>query len=166
MRRIGTIGVVAIVVVLASLARTQGKTDPTLDKLAQEFAAAFNAKDAAKVAAFYTEDAVLMPPNRPMVKGRANIEADYKRVFGEGVTNLQLRPMESVIAGTQAFEAGTSSVTVKGGGSSMLLSGVGGSGAAVTEQGKYVVVYKRVGADWKIAYDSFSGDQPPPAVKK
>ena len=67
MRKLGTIVVVTAVVLLPSLAHTQGKTDPTLDKLAQEFAAAFNAKDAAKVASFYTEDAVLMPPNRPMV---------------------------------------------------------------------------------------------------
>ena len=44
-------GVVGVIVV-ASVVGGQGKTDPTLDKLAKEFADAFNAKDAAKVAAF------------------------------------------------------------------------------------------------------------------
>ena len=157
-------GVVGVIVV-ASVVGGQGKTDPTLDKLAKEFADAFNAKDAAKVAAFYTEDAVLMPANRPMVKGRAAIEADFKKAFAEGVTGLQLRPMESMVAENQAFEAGTSTITMKGGGSSMIMTGVGGSKAA-TLQGKYVVVFKRVGKDWKIAYDSFSEDQPPPPMKK
>jgi ketosteroid isomerase-like protein len=35
--------------------------------------AAFNAKDAAKVATFYTTDGVLMPPDESLVKGRAAI---------------------------------------------------------------------------------------------
>jgi len=146
MRKRG-MAVALTVVFLGSLAGGQGKTDPALDKLAKEFVVAFNAKDAAKVVSFYAEDAVLMPPNQPMAKGRASIEAAWKGVFKEGVSNLQLRPIESVVAGNQAFEAGTSTVTVPGGG---------------TEQGKYVVVYKRVGNDWKIAYDIFNSDQPPP----
>lgn len=150
MRKFG-ICIVAALVIAGPLVVGQGKTDPRLDKLAQEFAVAFNAQDAAKVAAFYADDAVLMPPNQPMVKGRANIEAEWKRMFGQGVTSLQLRPMESLTTGDQAFEAGTSSVTMKGAG---------------TDQGKYVVVYKRVGGDWKIAYDIFNSDQPPPEPQK
>ena len=50
--------------------------------------AAFNAKDAAKVALLYTDDAVVMPPNHALVKGRANIEAYFKQEFQLGVTNL------------------------------------------------------------------------------
>ena len=141
---------VATLVLAGSLVGGQGKTDPALDKLAKEWAAAFNAKDAAKVAAFYAEDAVLMPPNGPMVKGRANIEAQWKRVLAEGVTNMQLRPMESSISGNHAFEAGTSTLTVKGG---------------EPVNGKYVVVYKRVGGDWKLDYDIFNEDQPPMGKK-
>ena len=78
-------------------------------------------------------------------------------MFQQGVSNLQLRPMESAAAGReQAFEAGTSTVSLTGGG-----------GGAVTEQGKYVVIYKRIGGLWKIAYDIFNGDQtPPPGQKK
>jgi uncharacterized protein (TIGR02246 family) len=157
---------IAVAVSFAGFVQGQGKTDPALDKLGKEFMAAFNAKDAAKVASFYADDAVVMPPNQALVKGRANIEAYFKQEFQQGVTNLQLRPMESAIAGAQAFEAGTSTVTVKSGGSSMALTGVGGSGAAVTDNGKYLTVFKRVGGDWKIAYDIFNSDQPPPPAPK
>jgi ketosteroid isomerase-like protein len=128
----------------------QGKTDPTLNKAAAEFEAAFNAQDAKKVAALYTEDAVAMPPNRPMVKGRAAIEADVQRDFKAGVSKLKLTPMESAITGNSGYEAGTSAVTV------------GGKEMA----GKYVVIYKRVGNQWLIAFDSYSNDQPPPAQQK
>ena len=129
----------------------QGKTDPALNKLAAEWAAAFNAKDAAKIASFYTEDAVLMPPNQPMVKGRASIEAYWKGAIQQGATNLQLKPFESAISGSQAFEAGTSTMALPGG---------------ETDLGTYLVVLKRVGSDWKIAYDIYNSDAPPAPPKK
>jgi len=153
---------IAVVFVLlwSGSAQAQSATDPTLNKLAADFVAAFNAKDAAKVAAFYTDDAVLMPPNAPLAKGRAAIQAYFEATFKQGLTDLRLSPLESAIAGQQAFDAGTSSVQVRGGGSSLTLTGVGGSGAAVRSQGKYITVYKRVRGEWKISYDIFNDDKP------
>src|SRR5262245_35107544 len=95
-----------LVVLVTGAAHAQEKTDPTLDKLAREFAVAFNAKDAARVAAFYTDDAVLMPPNLPAVRGRADIEAYYKAGFAQPMGRLALQPVESAISGATAFEAG------------------------------------------------------------
>jgi len=137
---------VAVVFVLlwCGSAQAQSATDPTLNKLAADFVAAFNAKDAAKVAAFYTDDAVLMPPNVPLVKGRAAIQTYFEGAFKQGLTDLRLSPLESAISGQQAFDAGTSSVQVGAGNpSGLLLTGVGGGGA-VRSAGKYVTVYKRV----------------------
>ena len=54
-------------------------TDPALDKLAAAFAEAFNAKDAARVASFYADDAIVMPPDQTMIRGRRNVEAYYVR---------------------------------------------------------------------------------------
>lgn len=158
MRKLAVSLAIAAALVVTTMVQGQGMPDPTLIKLRVDFAAAFNAKDAAKVASFYADDAVLMPPNQPIVKGRASIEADCKHAFEQGVTNLQVRPMEVVIAGTHAFEAGTTSVTVQGSQSS-------GAGSSITESGKYVVIYKKVGSDWKIAYDVWNSDQPPPPHK-
>jgi uncharacterized protein (TIGR02246 family) len=141
---------VAVVSLVAALVTTgivqgQGKTEPVLNKITADYAAAYNAKDAAKIASMYAEDAVVMPPNEPVVKGRANIQARLQREFKEGV-KLQLTPTESTISGAQAFEAGTATVTLPGG---------------RTEKEKYVVVYKRVGTDWKIAFDIWNADAPP-----
>jgi ketosteroid isomerase-like protein len=91
-----------------------------------------------------------MAPNQPMAKGRAAIEANFKREFQQGFTNMKLMPMESEISGSQAFEAGTATVTTPGG---------------RTENGKYVVVFKQVGGAWKIAYDINNTDQPSPPSK-
>jgi uncharacterized protein (TIGR02246 family) len=146
MRRLAVaVTVATTVLVVTVMLQGQGKTDPAL-KLAPEWAAAFNAKDAAKIASFYAEDAVVMPPNQPMVKGRANIEAHFKGEIQQGATNMQLNPVESSISGSQAFEAGTSTVTLPGG---------------QTDRGKYLAILKRVGNEWKIAYDSYNSDSPP-----
>jgi uncharacterized protein (TIGR02246 family) len=140
----------AAVLLVTAIVQGQSNTDPLLTKLATEWAATYNAKDAAKLAGFYTEDAVYMPSNQPMVKGRAAIEAHFKQEFQQGFTNLKLTPIESVISGPQAFEVGTATITAPGG---------------RTENGKYVVVFKQVGGAWKIAYDINNTDQPSPPSK-
>jgi uncharacterized protein (TIGR02246 family) len=145
----------AVVAALAlpALAGAQGKTDPLLDKLNTEFMAAFNAKDAARLASFYTEDASLMPPNQPLVKGRPNIEAYWRGAFEQGVANLQLKPVESAISGAMGFEAGTATVTVKT------------PGGVIKDTSKYVVVFRRTDTGWKMAYDIYNSDAPPPGSK-
>jgi ketosteroid isomerase-like protein len=123
-------------------------TNRRLDDLARRFADAFNAKDAARVAAFYTDDAAVMAPDQPMIKGRRNIEAYYASGFRQNIENFRLFPIESATAGNQAFEAGHS-----------MLSGRPAAGAdLITKNGKYVVIYRRVGSEWKIAYDIFNDD--------
>jgi uncharacterized protein (TIGR02246 family) len=145
MRRLAVAVTIAIAVVVTVILQGQGKTDPEL-KLAPQWAAAFNAKDAVKIASLYAENAVVMPPNQPTVKGRANIETHWKGEIEQGATNMQLNPVASSISGSQAFEAGTSTVTLPGGQS---------------ERGKYLAILKRVGNEWKIAYGIYNTDSPP-----
>jgi uncharacterized protein (TIGR02246 family) len=144
MKKYVAVGTVVAALVMTGIVQSQGKTEPVLNKLAADFVAAHNAKDAAKIASLYAEDAVVMPPNEPVIKGRANIQARLQREFKDGV-KLQLTPTESTISGSQAYEAGTVTVTLPGG---------------RTEKEKYLVVYKRVGTDWKIAFDIWNSDTP------
>src|SRR5262245_33799159 len=67
----------------------QQKTDPELNNLADAFAEAFSAKDAARVASFYADDAIVMPPDQGMVRGRRSIEAYYARGFRQDVSNFR-----------------------------------------------------------------------------
>jgi uncharacterized protein (TIGR02246 family) len=139
-------------IAVAAAGGGQRPTDPALDKLATAFTDAFNAKDAARVAAFYAEDAIVMPPKQPMVKGRRNIEAYYARGFQQDISDFRLFPMESAITGAHGFEAGTSSLTARRRASSR-----GGPDADATS-GKYVVIYQRIKGEWKITYDIFNDD--------
>ena len=150
MRELSVAGlVVTAAIVGTSIVQGQTKTDPILNKLAADFAAAYNAKDAAKVASMYTEDAVVMPPNEPMLTGRTAIEARWKKEMQSPVT-LGLTPTESSTSGDRAHEAGIVSITLP-------------DGSKLTE--KYLVVFKKVGSDWKIAYDIWNSDTPPTPKK-
>jgi uncharacterized protein (TIGR02246 family) len=133
------------------LAQAQGKTDPAISKAAKDFADTFNTKDAAKVAALYTDDAVVSPPNEPAVRGRSSIEAWFKKQFAQGLSDLVLTPAESTISGMQAYEAGSYTLSVKP-----------ASGPPINDKGKYVVVLKQVGGKWLLAHDIFNSDLPAP----
>ena len=145
---------------VAGLGQTR-KTDDTLEKLRSEFVLAFNAKDAARVASFYAEDAVAMPPNDQMVTGRSNIEASFRKAFDNNVGTIALQTIESVASGPWGFQAGTWK----------LMSGSSGNvgGAVVVGEsprvtvGKTMVIYKRAGNGWKMAYDIWNDDAASPA---
>lgn len=121
----------------------QTRTDPRLDRLAAEFQAAYNRGQADQVGSFYTEDAVSMPPNRPMVQGRGAIIATIRRNLADDPATMLLTPIESAIVGDRAYEVGTRVMTWK-------------TGLVLTE--KYTRVYKRVGGEWKIAYFIWNSD--------
>lgn len=150
---VAVVGLVAGILSGRVVAQTTGKTDPLLSKLAKEWADAFNARNAAKVAALYSEDATVNPPNEPAVRGRRNIQAWVQKLIDQGMGNMVLTPTESAITGAVAYETGTYSATVA-------LPG----GTSIQDTGKYVVVLKQVGGAWLLAHDIFNSDLPPPAA--
>ncbi len=118
----------------------------TIDKLNEQFAAAFNKGDSAAVAAMYTEDAVLLPPGADMVKGRENIRAFWAKM-AEQVQDVKLTTMDVKPLGPEAArEIGTFSLKTKG---------------AQPEEvsGKYVVVWQKAGSDWKLATDIWNSNK-------
>jgi uncharacterized protein (TIGR02246 family) len=100
----------------------------------------FNKGDFAGVASLYTTDATAFPPGSAMVRGRDAIGAMWKsmaeQVADPKVTTLDVKPLGPVAA----REIGTFSLKTKG-----------LSPQEVT--GKYVVVWEKVGSDWKLAAD-------------
>jgi len=105
-----------------------------------QWAEFFNKGDFAGVASLYTDDATAFPPGSAMVKGRAAIGAMWKgmaeQVGDPKVTTLDVKPLGP----SAAREIGTFSLKTKG-----------PTPQEVT--GKYVVVWEKVGTDWKLAAD-------------
>ena len=100
----------------------------------------FNKGDFAGIASLYTTDATAFPPGPAMVQGGAAIGAMWKsmaeQVSDPKVTTLDVKPLGP----SAAREIGTFSLKTKG-----------PTPQEVT--GKYVVVWEKVGNEWKLAAD-------------
>jgi uncharacterized protein (TIGR02246 family) len=100
----------------------------------------FDKGDFGGVASLYTDDATAFPPGSGVVRGGAGIEAMWKgmaeKVSDPKVTTLDVK----ALGPSAAREIGTFSLKTKG-----------STPQEVT--GKYVVVWEKVGSDWRLAAD-------------
>ena len=108
------------------------------------------AKDASGIAKMYSEDGAVMPPNAPIGKGRAAIQQAWASMMGTPGFDLTFSPEQIVMSssGDMALDRGTYALKVAP------------SGTTQTDTGKYVVVWRKVGGDWKAAADIFNSDRP------
>ena len=129
---------------LGSPALAQNKA--TIEKLNDVWTAAFNKGDAAAVAALYTEDAYVLPPGSAMVKGRAAIEAFWRQA-AQQMTDAKLTTVDVLPLGRSAArEIGTVTLKTK-------------SQPPQEVVGKYVVVWRKIGREWKLATDIWNTDK-------
>jgi uncharacterized protein (TIGR02246 family) len=131
----------------AALAASGSAQDKAaFDKINEKFSEALNKGDAAAVAAMYTDDAVLLPPGSDMVKGRSEIRSFWQKT-AEQAGDLKLTTVDVKALGSDAArEIGTFVAKTKG--------------AQPQEvPGKYVVVWRKVGGDWKLATDIWNANK-------
>lgn len=104
-----------------------------------KFCEAFNAGDAAALAALYTEDGIMMPPNHVMVQGKVAIEEYGTTLASMGVSGLSLTTVDVMQAGDMVIELAKYTVTIPGG---------------LQDSGKGLVVWKKdVDGSWKLHRD-------------
>jgi len=149
---------VVMVAAIASVGAAQSTPKPTAGEdvairaVADMYVKATLAGDAKAIAALYTEDATEMPPNQPPIKGRAAIQQYYeKELAGVKFAGFSLNHLESRAVGDHGYDVGTYRQTVTPAG-----------GAGIDDTGKYVVILKRSGGSWKVAYAIYSSDRPLP----
>lgn len=139
-------------------ANSTAKTDAAADDKAirgqvDRWTQLIKAKDAPAIAALYTEDGAIMPPNAPIGKGHAEIEKNWAGLMKIPGFDLAITPEQITVseAGDMALDRGTYKLTVAP------------NGTAQTDTGKYVVVWRKVGGEWKAAADIFNSDLAPSA---
>jgi ketosteroid isomerase-like protein len=103
-------------------------------------------KNAAGLAALYTDSARILPPNAPPIEGRAAIE-DFFGAITQGIAKVQLDTVEVEGHGSTAHEVEA-------------LTFFDANGTKIDE-GKAIVIWKKVGEEWKLHRDMFSSNLPP-----
>jgi uncharacterized protein (TIGR02246 family) len=139
-------GIVIIIGCLSLGSPAVAQNKATIEKLNDVWTAAFNKGDAAAVAALYSEDAYVLPPGSAMVKGRPAIEAFWRQA-AQQMTDAKLTTVDVLPLGRSAArEIGNVTLKTK-------------SQPPQEIVGKYVVVWRKMGREWKLATDIWNTDK-------
>jgi uncharacterized protein (TIGR02246 family) len=110
--------------------------------------AAYNRGDAAAMAALYTEDGQLLAPNAPTMTGREAVQGFWQAVMDMGVEKVAIFTGEVEDHGDTATEVSEFKLF--------------GAGDQELDQGKFIVIWKKVDGQWKLHRDIFNSSNPAP----
>lgn len=139
-------------------ARLRAESDsarPVIEAQGVRFTRFFNAGQTDSVASMYTPTATVMPPGMPAVTGSDSIRATFAAMASMMPAGTTLAfDVQSVVAnGPIAIERGAWTMTTPAAG-----------GAPTEMRGKYLVIWRNVGGEWRLQEDIWNEDTPPPAA--
>jgi ketosteroid isomerase-like protein len=154
---------ISLLVVLAALslsiacqsqatADTRAADEATLRNLDADWSKAAGAKDIDKTVSYYSDDALVMPSNSPVLQGKAAARAMWQAMFnmpgfGGGWKTTKVDVARS---GDVGYTTGTYEINE-----------TDASGKPRTDKGKYLAVWKKqADGTWKCVADMFNTDLP------
>jgi len=90
---------------MGGAAALAGSPDKDVTAAYAAWDAAFNKADAKAIAAMYTKDALLLPPNHEVMKGPEGVEKFFSGIFGMGATGHKLELIEAHAGGKLIYAA-------------------------------------------------------------
>ena len=105
----------------------------------------------------FAEDAVMMEPNAPILRGRPAIQAMFAELFSYGTWEVTLTTTRVDAYGSIAVEQGTNILRFTPG-----PHAPEGMAAAFPDTGKYLTYWKKVNGTWLEAVDIFNSSRPMP----
>ena len=112
------------------------------------FAAAFAKGDSGALAAMYSDNGQAFPPNSEVLHTRDAIRKLWQGAMDGGVKSVELQAIEVEPHGPDtAYEVGAYSMMAADG--------------KVVDRGKYLVIWKREGGQWKLHRDIWNTSLPP-----
>jgi uncharacterized protein (TIGR02246 family) len=109
------------------------------------FMKAVKDRDAAAIAALYTEEAMLLPPNAGFVKGKEAIQGMWQSMADMGI-EMVFKTVEVEGWDDTAIEMSTYEIK--------------GPDGTVLDNGKYIVIWKYVEGKWLLHRDIFNSSVP------
>jgi len=130
-----------------ALGQNHADADAAIRAGSQNWATAWNAADAAALAALYAEDAIVMAPGEEPAQGAAAIEKHFLRGLEASPGSLnKIETLEVMASGDWAVEVGRFVVDSKEG--------------KHLDHGRYVAVWKKVDGNWMLYRDIWNSSMP------
>ena len=142
----------------SSASTADTKIEQAIRDLDEQWSKAAGAKDVDKTVSFYSDDAIVMPPNAPGATTKEAIRAIWKDLLTDASISWKAKKVEVAQSGDLAFSSGTYEVTLND-----------PTGTPVKDHGKYLEVWKKqADGTWKCVSDMWNSDLPAsaPAEKK
>lgn len=114
----------------------------------RKFMETFGRADAEGMGRLYTRDGQLLPANSDFISGTEGIQTFWQAVMDMGIKTAELESVELEGHGDTAIEVGRYTL--------------GGDGGQVLDKGKYVVIWKQKGGQWKLHRDIWNTSMPAP----
>ncbi len=129
---------------------TRAQDEAAIREADTAFAAAAATKDVEAIMAFFTDDAVALPPNAPMASGKAALRAEWETMIATPGMSVSWSPTTVVASGDLGYSIGTATMSM-----------TGPDGAAMSDSMKYVTIWRRqADGSWKVAVDAYSSNTP------
>jgi uncharacterized protein (TIGR02246 family) len=119
-----------------------------IDAANKTFMERFAAGDAAGLAALYTEQGQLLPPNADFMIGHSAIQAFWQGAMDMGIKAAKIETLEVEGHGNTAIEVSKYTLHAEGG--------------QELDAGKFIVVWKQESGQWKLHRDIFNSSNPAP----
>jgi ketosteroid isomerase-like protein len=134
---------------------TRATDESALKMLDSYWSQAAATKDVDKTVSYYSDDAIVMPPNSPTTTGKEPIHALWKGILGAPGFVGGWKPLKVEVARSSdlGYVSGSYEFTEND-----------ASGKPITDKGKYVEVWKKqTDSGWKCVVNIFNSDLPSPA---
>ena len=142
---------VCVVLLPVTVAVAAGGDEKAVRDADEQWSKVAAAKDLDKTVSFYTDGAVVLPPNQAAVTTKDGIRNLWK-AFLDSLTDISWKTtrVEMAKSGDMGYLIGTYEMTLKDG---------------TKDKGKYCEVWKKqADGKWKVSADMFSSDLPAPGA--
>jgi uncharacterized protein (TIGR02246 family) len=136
---------IAFALTLSWSVQAQKDITEEIQEINHQFMNAYNSGNAAGVAALYTSDAILYPPNSDVVKGTDAIQTMWEESIKAGISKIKLTTVEALSYGKVALEDGRVELY---------------AGDEFVGKEKFIVVWRKVKGQWKLHQDMWNSMQP------
>ena len=137
--------IVSFFIVAIGFGQTYIGNQKHIDKILkniEDFSKHVVSADYDKIVASYTDDGKIFPNTREIMSGPGQLRSYWILPKGVSTIRHKITPVEIKIIGKEAYDYGYYEGATKR-----------ADGSEVSWQGKYVIVWRRVGKDWKIYLD-------------